>query len=321
MNYYDILEVSPSASKEVIRAAYKSLMQRYHPDKNPDDAAAASRASWVVQAYGVLSDVEGRAAYDNTLSAPSQKKSPSATPQSPHTIQRPQTHARSTKSAWYIGLLLTVILISSVMIFSFSKKNKSPLTELIEIRSLFGKENTSEQQKKILYQRQEAILSSHPDINKEEINARSNALRARTFELFNSPLTVSLQRPVALPENNPEPLERADHNITLPVVQLRVGTFDADKVLQHLDRQKADIKEQLAQRLALAKYEALTKVDGEKYVKDFILDALGEMMGTHRFEDYPSSLTESPGRYGVIDVVLPESFSVTSSNSPSAAQP
>ena len=34
-SHYDILEVSHTASPEVIRAAYRSLMQRYHPDKNP----------------------------------------------------------------------------------------------------------------------------------------------------------------------------------------------------------------------------------------------------------------------------------------------
>ena len=69
MNYYEILEVSPAASPEVIRAAYKSLMQRYHPDRNPDDASAAVRATRVVQAYEVLSDAERRAAYDRELQA------------------------------------------------------------------------------------------------------------------------------------------------------------------------------------------------------------------------------------------------------------
>jgi DnaJ-class molecular chaperone len=35
-NYYDILEISPSASAEVIRAAYRSLSRKHHPDANPD---------------------------------------------------------------------------------------------------------------------------------------------------------------------------------------------------------------------------------------------------------------------------------------------
>jgi curved DNA-binding protein CbpA len=55
-NHYDTLEVHPRASQEVIRAAYRSLMQRYHPDRNPGDVAAAARAASIAQAYDVLSD-------------------------------------------------------------------------------------------------------------------------------------------------------------------------------------------------------------------------------------------------------------------------
>ena len=66
-SHYDILEVSHTASPEVIRAAYRSLMQRYHPDKNPGDKQAAERAVLVAQAYETLSDAERRAAYDQSL--------------------------------------------------------------------------------------------------------------------------------------------------------------------------------------------------------------------------------------------------------------
>ncbi len=33
--FYDVLQVSPNADQDVIKAAYRSLVQRYHPDKNP----------------------------------------------------------------------------------------------------------------------------------------------------------------------------------------------------------------------------------------------------------------------------------------------
>lgn len=66
-NHYDTLEVSPAASPEVLRAAYKSLIQRLHPDRNPGDAAAAERSARVVKAYQVLSDPAARAAYDLEL--------------------------------------------------------------------------------------------------------------------------------------------------------------------------------------------------------------------------------------------------------------
>ena len=64
---YDILEVSRTASPEVIRAAYKSLVQRFHPDKNPDNPDAEGMLKRINHAYDVLSDPEERAAYDVML--------------------------------------------------------------------------------------------------------------------------------------------------------------------------------------------------------------------------------------------------------------
>lgn len=67
LTHYDILEVSSKASIEVIRAAYKSLMQRYHPDKNTNQIESTARASAIAQAYDVLSDPQRRLVYDATL--------------------------------------------------------------------------------------------------------------------------------------------------------------------------------------------------------------------------------------------------------------
>ena len=39
-DYYATLQVRETASPAVIRAAYRALTQRYHPDKNPDDPTA-----------------------------------------------------------------------------------------------------------------------------------------------------------------------------------------------------------------------------------------------------------------------------------------
>ncbi|MHB1099973.1 MAG: DnaJ domain-containing protein [Burkholderiales bacterium] len=64
---YDILEVSRTASPEVIRAAYKSLVQRFHPDKNPDNPDAEEMLKRINHAYDILSDPEERAAYDVML--------------------------------------------------------------------------------------------------------------------------------------------------------------------------------------------------------------------------------------------------------------
>lgn len=63
--YYDILGVSPTADDFVIRAAYKALAQRYHPDKFQGNAKEAEQKMRDInEAYDVLSDENKRRAYD-----------------------------------------------------------------------------------------------------------------------------------------------------------------------------------------------------------------------------------------------------------------
>jgi hypothetical protein len=63
--HYDVLLVHPDAPLEIIRASYRTLMQRLkaHPDLGGDHAAAAE----INAAYAVLKDSAQRAAYDMEL--------------------------------------------------------------------------------------------------------------------------------------------------------------------------------------------------------------------------------------------------------------
>jgi len=66
-DYYAILGVLPNAEDIVIRAAYKALAQRYHPDRcEGDEAEATRRMSEINEAYFILSDPKKRRAYDKT---------------------------------------------------------------------------------------------------------------------------------------------------------------------------------------------------------------------------------------------------------------
>ncbi len=65
--YYDVLEVSPLACPQVIRAAFRCLTQNHHPDKQADDAAATERQTQINAAYAVLSDPARRMRYDQDL--------------------------------------------------------------------------------------------------------------------------------------------------------------------------------------------------------------------------------------------------------------
>lgn len=65
-NLYQILGVLDDAEDIIIRAAYKALAQKYHPDKWKGDANDANRRmSEINEAYGVLSNSEKRAQYDS----------------------------------------------------------------------------------------------------------------------------------------------------------------------------------------------------------------------------------------------------------------
>ena len=73
--YYEILEVDPNASQAVIRAAYKSLMQFDHPDKNSGNPEIARQTILLSNAFEVLSDPEKRRTYDLELERNSLYKS------------------------------------------------------------------------------------------------------------------------------------------------------------------------------------------------------------------------------------------------------
>ena len=63
-DYYEVLEVSKTASDAEIKKAYRKLAMKYHPDRNPDDAEAEARFKEASEAYSVLSDTDKRATYD-----------------------------------------------------------------------------------------------------------------------------------------------------------------------------------------------------------------------------------------------------------------
>lgn len=67
--HYDNLKVSRHAPQEVIRAAYKALSQKYHPDKNPDDERAARIMAIVNTAYNALSDPVRRKEHDDWIAS------------------------------------------------------------------------------------------------------------------------------------------------------------------------------------------------------------------------------------------------------------
>ena len=65
MNYYELLEVSPSASVEVIKNAYKTLAKKYHPDTyGGDKTFAEEKMKALNEAMSILESEEKRREYN-----------------------------------------------------------------------------------------------------------------------------------------------------------------------------------------------------------------------------------------------------------------
>jgi len=63
-DYYELLGVPRDTSADDLKKAYRKQAMKYHPDRNPGDAAAEQKFKEVSEAYDVLRDEQKRAAYD-----------------------------------------------------------------------------------------------------------------------------------------------------------------------------------------------------------------------------------------------------------------
>jgi hypothetical protein len=82
--HYDNLKVSRDAPIEVIRAAYKSLAAKFHPDLNSGSAKAAQIMRIINASYKVLADPNDRSEHDRWIErVESERADPSPRPQAP----------------------------------------------------------------------------------------------------------------------------------------------------------------------------------------------------------------------------------------------
>lgn len=63
-DYYEVLEITRTASVEEIKKAYRKMAIKHHPDKNPGDKSAEDKFKEAAEAYEVLSDPQKKQRYD-----------------------------------------------------------------------------------------------------------------------------------------------------------------------------------------------------------------------------------------------------------------
>jgi hypothetical protein len=102
VNPYVLMGVGQGASKEEIHDAYRRLAKRYHPDLNPDDAAAERSFKEIAAAYELLSDPLERARfdreYDESVAAGLQERASPAGPSADASVHA--SWSTGTASRW-----------------------------------------------------------------------------------------------------------------------------------------------------------------------------------------------------------------------------
>lgn len=108
MTYYEVLQVMPTASPEVIQMAYKALAKKYHPDVFQGNKEYAERQmKQINEAYMVLSSPASRQEYDRRLQwEKEQAKQTYQTYQAPQQQrQAPARKKRAFSPVWRFCLL------------------------------------------------------------------------------------------------------------------------------------------------------------------------------------------------------------------------
>jgi hypothetical protein len=309
MTHYDVLEVSPRASAEVIRAAYKSLMQRYHPDKNPATSDMAKTASLIVQAYEVVGDPGKRAAYDLELDAmPRMDVSAYGPAAGAGRASRAATYgalkAAPYRRTWLAWVIIICVIAAGAAILLQSRKHPATSKTVPEQQAAVqsqagGKPAPSAADSATPDATRSAASPAPPVENPVERDAPTVAL-----------LSIPLRIEIAAYDSASVP-----HTLQIPEISVRVDAPDALRWARKIETQRGDILRQLLERLGDLDYLQLLKPDGELYLKRAIAGIVADVVD---YRDPPPPPSQPPPLPGAIVpppprpfvVFLPQSYSV-----------
>jgi hypothetical protein len=307
--HYEVLEVSPNASQSVIRAAYKSLMQLYHPDKNSGNPAMAQQATLIGNAFDVLSDPEKRKTYDLELERLSSNKNTSTAKSSTAehgamTTQQnnqsntslvfpPEPLDRTAASSSAMGPIFVIVLALIALVFLLKPGHPE------ESKAAHQAEPQPTEKMKV----EELASLAAAKQEKESLVAESKA--ARTIPQFAKVIIVKMP-PTKDGFNYCDVGSECTHYINIPTIGIIVYEKDSEKIIQHIQKNRDLIVEGIKTELGKHLYTSLTQVDGEETLKKIIRDQMNmtivgfDNLGTPFISEYT----------GVEEVLLPDSFSI-----------
>lgn len=289
MNYYELLEVSANASPEVIKAAYKSLMQRNHPDKNPDNSEAEARSILLAEAFAILSDEAKRSAYNLELKQFSQPVFRTEAPIPTVACTLPNRKRKSFGFTTYIAIFLGLV-VWFVWITNEEKQHQSLNVPNPQLHSLLTSNLKKNSEK-------------DPLIDRESIPLE------KSMPTYLSDIRVNLGTMSSSTESG-----NLDEQAVLSIrtVGVVVGAYEAESFISFLSENKPQILRKLSEKLETASITSLKSNLGEQYLKELILQSLGEITQTDRFAEYPIVGSNVSAHYGVVGIILPDYFSVIS---------
>lgn len=303
--HYDTLEVSPAASPETIRAAYRSLMQRFHPDRLPGDATAAARAAEIAHAYDVLSDAARRAAYDAALRRPAAAAATARASARPAGAAPRRAGAGAGAGGGWGGFTWIAVLVAGVGVGGWlatrSFGEPEPAARLQALQAAFHAEGATEAVRRDLQAQKAQLLSRHPELASREQAAAQQAAAERSARLLTQPLVVWIEARGEAPAAE----------LVVPAIHLQMGGFESAQAMAHLQRHRDRVVQELGQRLARLEVPRLRTPAAAQVLAEAILGSVSASLGTDPAQPFPSTWLESPGRHGVVSVSLPERFVLT----------
>lgn len=305
-NYYAVLEISPNASEMVIRAAYKSLMQHYHPDKNSGDPEMERKTIIIREAFDVLSDREKRKAYDlefaqkefetnnfHEKSSSSNSETMSQKSEQPTTMAQLPNGAKKFRYEEWSYTLLFLLFILFIVKNSDTSQNKpdDPV-----IQQQFTEENDAAKIARLVTEKEAALENERKEIQSKI---------ALTIPKFAVNVIVKMPPSDELGSNSCSKYEVCKHSIKIPIIGLLAYKHDSEKVIQNIQKNKSIIISNIKRRLAKHSYTELITVNGSSILSKILLDEINESV-IGKFDSYQHRIDP----IGVQEILLPESFSI-----------